>query len=119
MEKERIYITHIGLHVRDHRQTLLFSKVAEKGRIYTPISKGLKNNESTGPGSFNESIELPKDLMERINRDEVELMMPEGGVPILAGKDVEEYLKSEDRKLNNRRIHLSARTWHPKKKGVK
>lgn len=118
MAKERIYITHIGLHVRDYRQTLLFSKVAEKGRIYAPISKGLKNTETTGSDSFHESIELPKDLMERIRRDEVELMMPKGGIPILAGKDVEEYLNAQERKLTRRRIHQSSRHLPTKKRRV-
>ena len=40
---ERVYLTDITLHVRGHRQTGNFSKVAGKGRMYSPLPKAWRS----------------------------------------------------------------------------
>lgn len=115
--QERIYLTDITLHVRDFRQTINFSRVAERGRMYSPLPKDYAKEFESGSSDFSMDIKLPKDLMDRVNAGEVELMMPKGGLLIYAGRDV--YEKIEKREQDERRqlIHRS-RTWHADEKGV-
>ena len=97
-EKVKIYLTDITLHTQKHRKTVNFAKVAQKGRIYSLIpTKGLKTSP-TNRSYFSMAIEFPKDLQNMIDRDEVELMMPEEGLLIYAGEDTEKFLKSPNGK---------------------
>lgn len=96
-EKEKIYLTDITLHTKDCRQTLNFARAAVKGRMYSPVPKGYNfvnsSDKTDSPnGKFKISITLPPDLQEKLARGEAELMMPEGGLPTYAGKDVYEKL---------------------------
>ncbi len=112
MEKERVYLTDIMLHVRGHRQTGSFSKVAQKGRMYSPLPKDYaKRSPVSKDGTFGMHFSLPPDLQERVDRGEVELMMPEGGLPVYAGKDVYEFLDGMNRAQRRQLIHRG-RTWH-------
>ena len=54
-EKEKIYLTDITLHTRDFRQTLNYSKAAQKGRIYSPLPKDSLPKENNN-GAFKLSI---------------------------------------------------------------
>ncbi len=94
--KERIYITDITLHTRMFQQTVNFSKVAHKGRMYSPLPNNIPHNaeKSEEKGSFKIAITLPKDLQERISRGEVEVMIPEGGIDVRAGFDIADFLQS-------------------------
>jgi hypothetical protein len=100
MIKERIYLTDITLHTLDHQQTVNFSKVAQKGRIYFPISQ--ESVKSTGSVGTESTVKLtftfPKDLQERMDKGEVELMIPEGGLQVYVGKDVTNFLNSKNGK---------------------
>ncbi|MFM2357668.1 MAG: hypothetical protein RJA61_405 [Candidatus Parcubacteria bacterium] len=121
-EKEKIYLTDITLHVRDFRQTINFAKVAQKGRMYSPISsdsfKSAKPTESLDKtGEFEIEINLPKDLQEKLDKGEVELMMPKDGLLMYAGKDVGEKIKQINSKKRNLLIHRG-RTWHADERGV-
>lgn len=121
-EKEKIYLTDITLHVREFRQTINFAKVAQKGRIYSPIPLGSfrstppsENSDKTG--EFEIEINLPKDLQEKLDKGKVELMMPKDGLLMYAGKDVYEKIKQMNSKKRNLLIHRG-RTWHADKKGI-
>lgn len=119
-QKEMIYLTDITLHTRESRQTLNFSKVAQKGRMYSPISSGnLKNlnsgSDSNKLGEFSLEINLPQDLQERLNRGEAELMMPKGGLLVYAGRDAWEKAKEAENAKRRLLIHRS-RTWHADQK---
>ncbi len=122
MRKELIYLTDITLHMRGFRQTLNFAKVAQKGRMYSPLSRDyVKNIKIADSGNdhqkFAFQIDLPKDLREKIKKGEAELMIPEGGLLIFPGKDVVEYLKSEEKKKWRELIHKNRNhTWHVDKK---
>jgi len=115
-EKEKVYLTDITLHVREFRQTINFAKVAQKGRVYSPIPSSSfrsappsENSDKTG--EFEIEINLPKDLQEKLDNGEVELMMPEDGLLLYAGKDVDEKIKQINSKKRNLLIHRG-RTWH-------
>jgi hypothetical protein len=121
-EKEKIYLTDITLYVREFRQTINFAKVAEKGRMYSPIpSNNLKGTThktvSDKQGEFQIEINLPKDLQDRLDKGEVELMMPKDGLQIFSGKDVDEKIKQMNGKKRNLLIHRG-RTWHADERGV-
>lgn len=121
-EKEKIYLTDITLHVRDFRQTINFAKVAQKGRMYSPIPsdsfKGAKHTESLDDtGEFEIEINLPKDLQEKIDKGEAELMIPKDGLLIYPGKDVDEKIKQINNKKRSLLIHRG-RTWHAGEKGI-
>lgn len=111
MAKERIYLTDITLHVRQSRQTLSFAKVAPKGRLYSPMTKPAISGAKDMGGTFEFSFNLPQDLHERIMRDEVELMIPKGGLPILASTDTMEFVKAREQKARHELIHRG-RAWH-------
>lgn len=118
MTKERIYLTDITLHSRGHKQTASFSKVAKKGRMYSPLPKDYaQQSPVTNDGTFRIAIELPPDLQERINHGEAELMMPEGGLPVYVGRDVNELIEKMNRAKRRQLIHRG-RTWHADGSGV-
>jgi hypothetical protein len=75
MTKERIYLTDITLHVRGFRQTGNFSKVAQKGRMYSPVPEDYVKNVNTQEKTMRFSFNFPSDLQERISKGEVEVMM--------------------------------------------
>lgn len=115
MAKKRIYLTDITLHVRGHRQTVNFSKIAQKGRMYSPVANDhVKSNPSPTDDGFKFAFQFPPDLQQGIDRGEVELMMPEGGLPMYAGKDVQELMEKMNRKQRRQLIHRG-RTWHTNK----
>jgi len=118
MEKERVYLTDITLHVRGYRQTANFSKVAQKGRMYSPLPVDYAQKDpDTDSATARFSFELPQDLKERVARGEIELMIPEGGLPVYAGRDVYEKIKQMSQSMRRQLIHKS-RSWFPKKEGV-
>lgn len=117
-KKERIYLTDITLHVRDYRPTTNFSKVAQKGRLYTPLPKPLSSKDPQNPAKYKFSFPLPKDLMEKHARGEVEIMIPKDGLYIFAGKDIDEYLEKKEGKERTQLIHRG-RTWHSNDTGIK
>ncbi len=121
MAKERIYLTDLTLHTRDSTPTPNFSKVAQKGRMYSKLPDGYANspkNEEKPAGTFRISFKLPEDLMERINRGEVEIMSPEGGLFVYPGKDMVETMEKMKKKNRNLSKHRG-RTWHADDKDVK
>jgi hypothetical protein len=65
-------------------------------------------------------IELPADLKARLDKGEVELMMPKDGLNIYAGKDVYALMDKMRRDGNRAEVHKKwgAKQWHDKKKGV-
>ncbi len=120
-EKERIYLTDITLHVRGHRQTGSFAKVAEKSRMYSPLPKDYAKKSPVGAnGTFRFSIDLPPDLKARLERGEVEIMIPDGGLPVYAARDVYEF--AERMRLDKHRADVhdkwGAKAWRDKKEGV-
>jgi hypothetical protein len=115
MIKERIYLTDITLHMRGYRQTCNFSKVAQKGRIYSPLPEGYnkKENVDKEKGTVKMAISFPQDLQDRIDKGEVELMFPKGGLLVYAGKDVWEFITKQNEQRRRQLIH-SSRAWHSK-----
>lgn len=115
MNKERIYLTDITLHMREYRQTCNFSKVAQKGRMYSPLPEGYNKGKNIDKekGIVRLGISLPPDLQERIDKGEVELMFPKGGLLIYAGKDVWEFIAKQNEQRRRQLIH-SSRVWHSK-----
>lgn len=112
MAKERIYLTDITLHVRECRQTLSFARVAPKGRMYSPMTKHPATGDAEDTNrTFEFSFDIPQDLRERITRGEVELMMPQGGLKILASADTMEFVKAREQKARRELIHRG-RAWH-------
>lgn len=117
MAKQRIYLSNIVLHVRGGRPTTNFSKVAEKGRMYSPLSPSDAETANKKDCTATASFELPEDLREKIERGEIELMVPDDGLPVYAGKDVYEFIEKRERKERRKRIpHV--RTWHSDKEAV-
>jgi hypothetical protein len=108
-KKEVIFLTNIMLHVREQRQTYSFSRVAEKGRMYFPIenTKPKASTQAKEKADFSLTIPLPQDLMDRANKGEVVIMMPEGGIPIYAGPDTREFVARMNRKERRELIHRS------------
>ena len=104
--------------MRNSRQTLNFSRVAQKGRMYSSLSKNEVKNISMSKKEFDEnsfsmSIDLPKDLVEKIERGEAELMMPKDGLFIYAGRDVYDFIEANEEKDRRELIHRNRKnTWH-------
>ena len=111
MEKERIYLTDITLHTRGYRPTGNFSKVAEKGRMYSSVPKDYIKKISTDKKTMSFSFDLPPDLKERLVKGEIELMVPKDGLLMYAGKDVWEFAEKIKNKQRNLLIH-NGRVWH-------
>ena len=108
-EKERIYLTHIELHARGFRQTTHFSKVAEKGRMYSAADQTTLKKISETPESgdkYQMIISLPDDLQKDINEGRIELMIPEDGLYVFAGKDLVEFMKGREKHAHRDRV------WH-------
>lgn len=122
MTKEVVYLTDITFHTRTYRQTINFAKIAQKGRIYSPLPKGYEKNveNKSGTGTFSFSIDLPQDLRERWERGEVEIMMPEGGLLIYAGRDVYDLIEKKRLDKHRADVHSKwgAKAWRDKKEGV-
>ncbi len=109
--KEKIYLTDITLHTRNFRQTINFSKAQIKGRMYSPLPKSYNLNTvsptDNTKGGFRISIKLPPDLQEKLDKGEAELMMPEGGLLIFAGKDLQDKIQQIQDKKRREVIHRS------------
>ena len=117
--KEKIYLTDITLHTKDFRQTMNFSRVAIKGRMYSPLPKDYhlanqtNDKTSTKGNTFKLSITLPPDLQAKLDRGEVELMMPKDGLLIYAGKDFYEKIAQTKAKERRELIHRNRdNVWH-------
>ena len=120
MAKERIYLTDITLHTRDYRQTGNFSKVAEKGRMYSPLPPETAKTIDSEAKTARFSFQFPSDLQERINRGEVEIMVPKEGLFVYAGKDAIEKAKQLSAQARRENVHKKwgAKNWRDGKKGV-
>ncbi len=103
--KKLIYLTDITLHTREFRQTVNFSKAAEKGRIYTPVSKDHFKSTDSKTGNFEVTIALPDDLQKQVDNNEVELMMPKDGLLIYAGRDMAEKVEQAKEQERIQLIH--------------
>ncbi len=119
MNKKILFLTDITLHIRDFRTTVNFGKVAQKGRLYTEtnyteiskINSSFNNQDPKSKPGMN--IIWPEDLAESIEKGDIILMMPEDGLPIIAGDDMSEKFAREEKKKRN----ISKRrggTWHSK-----
>lgn len=113
MAKERIYLTDITLHAREGRQTANFAKAAEKGRIYVPLPHDPKKPATTREtGTSEVALSFPPDLQARIDRGEVEIMIPKDGLPIIAGADAREKAKKMAAQERRELIHRSlGKSW--------
>ena len=105
MLKEPIYIHDITFHIREGKQTISFSKVAEKGRMYSPLPQNYQNVTNTEGNKRKIPIVLPPDLQDRLNNGEIEIMIPADGLYMYAGKDVNEKIKSMAAKERRELIH--------------
>jgi len=114
MDKERLYLTDITLHTRDFRQTTQYSKVAQKGRMYMPFKpqkpsggeqKSAISDIDDTNRTFKLHIKLPPDLQERIDKGEVELMIPKDGLLVFAGKDAIETAAAMTKKEHRESVH--------------
>ena len=120
MEKERIYITHLTLHARNFRPTINFSRAAEKGRLYSSISRDSVEDSEANTDSTTLAFDIPKDLLERMDRGEVELMMPQDGILMYAGRDTWELVDKIEKKERRQLIHRNRHnTWRKNDKNVK
>lgn len=117
MVKTPIYLTDITLHMREYRPTGNFSKVAEKGRMYSPLPKDYAKNIDYSNNTTEFDFDISAGLIDLIEKDEVEVMIPDE-LSIRAGKDVYEYIDKMDRKQRNELIHRG-RTWHADSESVK
>ena len=114
MEKKRVYLTDITLHVRERRQTPSFSHAAKEGRSYSPLLlTDMKGSGDSKDGTFEFPFVLPPDLEEQVTRGEVELMMPTGGLLVYAAKDTHEYVQAKARKKKRQERYIpGSSTWH-------
>ena len=103
-----------------------FAKAEEKavrdnkpeGRVYGHLPKPDPKDIDHKNHTIKIRIDLPPDLMEQVERGEVELVVPKDGLPIYPGKDTEEYMRSMNRKERRRLLHKHpTRTWKPGEKG--
>lgn len=124
-QKRRILLTNLALHTRAGQPTASFAKAEGKaaqankpeGRIYGHLPKPDSKDIDLKNHTIKIRIDLPPDLMEQVKRGEVELVMPKDGLPIFAGKDTEEYIKSINRKERRKLLHKHpTRTWKPGEK---
>lgn len=123
-QKRQVLLTDLALHTRASQPTTSFAKAEGKavntgklGRFFNhmpkPDPKDIDHKEHT----IRFQIDLPPDLMEQVKRGEVELVMPKDGLPIYAGKDTEDFIKSMNRKERRRYLHKHpTRTWSPSEK---
>ena len=113
-EKQKIYLTDIQMHTRGFRPTGSYEKASNTTRrIYSPVPKGYEKNIDREAGRFTFRIDLPPDLLAKLESGEAELVFPEGGVPIFAGKDMAELIQKHKRKEHRRELHRNpTRVWH-------
>ncbi len=113
-KKITLYLTDIALHHRNFREAKTLEKTIkqdgnrlERGRIYTNDAL-----TKTPDGQFQYEIRLPEELQRQINAGEVEveLMMPEGGIPIFLGKDGVEKA-AQLKKKARLKLARSGQTW--------
>lgn len=102
--KKKIYLTDIRLHSKESRATLNFSHAEEIGRIYSPIEADQLTTTAFDKNNFRMQISVPSDLQEMIDRGEVEIMVPNDGLNIYAGKDLEEFIVSKNGKRILRKL---------------
>ncbi len=108
--KERIYLTDITLHLRDFKQTVNYSTAAQRGRMYSPMkypAASAKETNSPSTDSFQITFNFPPELQERIKNGEIEIMVPEGGLLVFAGRDVYEHLRAKEQQSRRELIHRS------------
>lgn len=108
--KERIYLTDITLHLRDFKQTVNYATAAKRGRMYSPMkypANSAQETNSPSTGSFHLKFNFPPELQERIKNGEVEIMVPEGGLFVFAGRDVHEHIRAKERRSRRELIHRS------------
>lgn len=112
-KKITLYITDFTLHTRKFRSaTKLENSVSEKqgdiehGRIYTNDAL-IETTEGT-----RYMIKFPEELQRQIDAGEVEveLVLPEGGVPIRVGKDALEKI-AQIKKKERLKLARSCRSW--------
>lgn len=101
MTQECLFLTDITLHARSHRPNLQFSKIATKGIIYEPLIT--HNDQKTAGKEL--GIPLPEDLFEKINKGEIEIMVPKGGLNIYVCDDVKEKAEKKAKKERKSLIH--------------
>ena len=120
MTKERIYLTDITLHMRGYRQTTNFAKVAQKGRMYSPLPANTAKTADMEAKTARFSFQFPPDLQERINRGDVEVMVPKDGLMVYAGRDVIEGVQAMQKQARREDVHdkWGKKAWHDGKKGV-
>lgn len=120
MDKERIYLTDITLHAQERRQTTNFAKVAQKGRMYSPLPPETAKTVDPEAKTARISFQFPPDLQERINKDEVEIMVPKDGLMVYAGRDVINLAKSMQKQAHREDVHdkWGKKSWQDSKSGV-
>jgi hypothetical protein len=113
-EKQKIYLTDIQMHTRGFRPTGSYEKASNSTRrIYSPVPKGYEKNIDREAGRFTFQIDLPPDLLAKLESGEAELVFPKGGIPIFAGKDMAELIQKHKRKEHRRELHRNpTRVWH-------
>ncbi len=125
MPKKRVVIlTDLALHTRAGQPTASFARAEEKaiaenklGRVYGKLAKPKPEDIDEKTHTIKFRIDLPPDLMEQVQRGEVELAMPEGGLPIYVGKDTQEFMQNMNRKERRRQQFKKhgTKTWRPKR----
>lgn len=101
MKTRDIILTDVQLHIQRPRkpQTLLRKvlKYLRSGKPERAYSTELKT--TSDDGTFEFVIPLSEEDRRRLERGEIRLSMPKGGIPIFAGKDLIEYAKAHPEKL--------------------
>ena len=125
MPKKRVVmLTDLTLHTRSGQPTASFARAEEKaiseskpGRVYGKLPKPKPEDIDSKKYTVKIPITLPPDLMAQVERGEVELAFPKGGLPIYAGKDTQEYMQNMNRKERRRQQFKKhgTKTWRPKK----
>lgn len=128
MAKKRvIMLTDLALHTRSGQPTASFARAEEKaiaekklGRVYGKLSKPRPEDIDEENHTIRIPITLPPDLMAQVQSGEVELALPEGGLPIYAGKDTQEYMQNMNRKERRRQQFKKhgTKTWRPKSSDI-
>jgi len=121
-QKRQILLTDLAFHTRTGQPTSSFARAEEKavkanklqGRIYGHLPKPDPKDIDRKNHTIRFQINLPPDLLEQVKRGEVELVMPKEGLPIYAGPDTQDHIKSMNRKERRKFLHKHpTRTWKP------
>lgn len=120
MKKERIYLTDITLHLREYRQTANFSKAAQKGRMYSPLPPQDARVIDTEAITTEFKFQLPSDLQKRLSQGKIEIMVPNDGLMIYAGRDVIETTESMRKQAHRKDVHdkWGKKSWLDRKKSI-